>query len=336
MKQLALQSEAYRYIVRSFGEWLATVGYSGQTVYQLPIYIQELLYYAESKGYTGLWQLDNELLLEHYERLKKRSNRRRGGGLSNSYLNKHQDAYKKFTEYLRHSGKMTLPPVDLSTEEDEDRITAIITPGEIEQLYAVTRTAYEPVKNDRGLPYYEAMQLRDRAMLTVFYGCGLRRNEGHHLDIGDIHFDKALLHVRKGKNYKERFVPLTDGAMTHLREYLYDGRPYFLAAKNEAFFITHTGRRLGGAMMLLRLQKLIELTGHAELMEKDVHLHTLRHSIATHLLGNGMSLERIAAFLGHSSLESTQIYTHYLQTLQSKKYDSELPEVPRVAYPQGV
>jgi len=80
MKQLALQSEAYRYIVRSFGEWLATIGYSSQTVYQLPIYIQELLYYAESKGYTELWQLDNDLLLEHYKRLKTRSNQRRGGG----------------------------------------------------------------------------------------------------------------------------------------------------------------------------------------------------------------------------------------------------------------
>jgi integrase/recombinase XerD len=334
MKQLALQSEAYRYIIRSFGQWLATIGYCGQTVYQLPIYIQELLYYAESKGYTAVWQLDNDLLLEHYERLKKRSNQRRGGGLSNSYLNKHQDAYKKFVEYLRHSGKMTLPLVDLSTEEEEDRITAIITPGEIEQLYGITRQPYEPVKNDRGQPYYEAMQLRDRAMLTVFYGCGLRRNEGHHLDVSDIHFDKSLLHVRKGKNYKERFIPLTGGAMTHLQEYLHEGRPYFLSAKNEAFFITHTGRRLGGAMLLLRLQKLIGLTGNAELMAKEVHLHTLRHSIATHLLGKGMPLERIAAFLGHSSLESTQIYTHYLQTLNPKQ--NELLQVPGVAYPQGV
>src|SRR6516225_12491497 len=98
MKQLALQSEAYRYIVRSFGQWLSTIGYSGQTVYQLPIYIQELLHYAESKGYTALGQLDNDLLREHYARLKRRPNKRRGGVLSNSYLNKHQEAYKKFTE----------------------------------------------------------------------------------------------------------------------------------------------------------------------------------------------------------------------------------------------
>jgi integrase/recombinase XerD len=334
MKQLVLQSEAYRYIVRGFTEWLGTVGYSEQTVYQLPSYVQELLHYAESKGYRSLPELDNVLIREHYDRLKKRPNQRRGGGLSNNYLNKHQDAYKKFGDYLRQSGKIILPLLDIKTEVQEDRVTDIVSPGEIEQMYGVTELPYEPVRNDRGVAYYEAMRLRDRAMLTVFYGCGLRRNEGYHLDTGDLHFDKALLHVRKAKNYKERFVPVTAQTIAYLQEYLYDGRPYFLAAKSEAFFLSPGGRRLGGAAMLLRLQKLVQLTDNAELMEKDIHLHSLRHSIATHLLGNGMSLERIAAFLGHSSLESTQIYTHYLQTLQKKQYDPELPEVPGMANPQ--
>ena len=328
MKQLALQSEAYRYIVRGFQEWLQTVGYNGQAVYQLPNYVQELLHYAESKGYAGLLQVDNDLIREHYGRLKKRPNLRRGGGLSNSYLNKHLEAYKKFSDYLRQSGKLVLPPLDIKTESDEDRVTDIVSPREIRQLYEVTQAPYEPVKSDRGPAHYEAMQLRDRAMLTVFYGCGLRRSEGYYLDTGDLHADKMLLHVRKGKNYKERFVPLNDQTMNYLLEYLYEGRPCFAGGRQEAFFITYTGRRLGGASLLLRLQKLIQLTGNAELMRKEVHLHTLRHSIATHLLQNGMSLERIKEFLGHSSLESTQIYTHYLQTINQKKYDTGLPEVP--------
>ena len=328
MKQLALQSEAYRYIVRGFGEWLQTVGYNEQAVYQLPNHVQELLYYAESKGYTGLLQVDNRLIKEHYCRLKKRSNQRRGGGLSNNYLNKHLEAYKKFSDYLRQSGRLLLPPVDLKTETEEDRVTDILTPREIGLLYDVTRLSYEPVRNDRGGAYYEAMQLRDRAMLTVFYGCGLRRNEGYHLDTGDILFDKELLHVRKGKNYQERFVPLTAQAIQHCQEYLYDGRPYFMGGKNEAFFVTHSGRRISGAMLLLRLQRLIQLSGNAELIRKEVHLHTLRHSIATHLLHNGMKLERIKEFLGHSSLESTQIYTHYAQTINQPSHDPELPEVP--------
>jgi integrase/recombinase XerD len=331
MKQLALQSEAYRYIVRGFGEWLGTVGYNGQAVYQLPNYVQELLYYAEAKGYGSLLQVDNDLIKEHYGRLKKRPNMRRGGGLSSSYLNKHLEAYKKFSDYLRQSGKIVLPPLDIKTEGNEDRITDNVTPQEIRQLYEVTQAPYEPGKQDRGAAYYEAMQLRDRAMLTVFYGCGLRRSEGYHLDTGDIYFDKMLLHIRRGKNYKERFVPLSDQGASYLQEYLYEGRPFFASGKQDAFFITHIGKRLGGAMMLLRLQKLVQLTGNAELIRKEVHLHTLRHSIATHLLSNGMSLERIREFLGHSSLESTQIYTHYVQTIKQKKYDTRLPEVPPVA-----
>ncbi len=325
MKQLALQSEAYRYIVQSFGQWLATIGYNEQAVYQLPIHVQELLYYAESKGYAGLFQINADLIKEHYYKLKQRPNQRRGGGLSNSYLNKHLEAYKKFLDYLRSSGRLQLPALDIQTEEVEEPVTDILTTGEIDQLYEVTRLPYEPAKNDKGPVYHEAMQLRDRAMLTVFYGCGLRRNEAYHLDTSDINFSKALLHVRKGKNYSERFVPFTAPMLKYLEEYLYDGRPYFLAEKMQAFFVTHNGRRLSGAMMLLRLQKLVQTAG-AELISKDIHLHTLRHSIATHLLQNGMKLERIATFLGHSSLESTQIYTHYLQTL-NQSHDSGLLQV---------
>jgi integrase/recombinase XerD len=314
MKQLALHSEAYRYIIASFKEWLQTIGYSEQTVYQLPNYIQEFLHYSESKGYAGLFQLTTELMKEHYYKLKQRSNKRYSGGLSNTYLNKHLQALNMFSDYLRQSGRLTLPKLDIQTEETEHAITDILTQQEVKQLYAITYQPYEAKKNDKGIVFYEAMQMRDRAMLTIFYGCGLRRNEGVHLDITDISFEKNVLHVRKGKNYKERIVPITQTGLQHLQNYLYDARPYFCNDKNEAFFVTYSGKRLGGQQMLLRLNILMQLTGNAELMQKDIHLHTLRHSIATHLLQNGMKLERIKDFLGHSSLESTQIYTHFIET----------------------
>lgn len=314
MKKLTLQSEAYRYIIASFKEWLQTIGYSEQTVYQLPNYIQEFLFYAESKGYAGLWQITNDLIKEHYYKLKLRTNTRKGGGLSNSYLNKHLQAFEKFSDYLRQNGRLLLPKLDIQTEENNSEVTDILTQLEIKLLFKITYENYEQQKNDRGIVYYEAMQLRDRAMLCIFYGCGLRRNEVVHLDINDIHFEKSVVHVRKGKGYKERMVPITKQSIEHLQNYLYDARPYFCNDKNEAFFVTHYGKRLGGTMMLRRLQQLIQLTGNAELIQKDIHLHTLRHSIATHLLQNGMKLERIKEFLGHSSLESTQIYTHFLET----------------------
>jgi len=320
MKQLALQSEAYRYIIASFREWLQTIGYSKQTVYQLPNYIQEFLYYAETKGYAGLHQITNDLIKEHYYKLKLRTNKRKEGGLSAAYLNKHLQAFNKFIDYLRQNGRLLLPTLDIQTEEDNSEVTDILTQAEIKQLYEATNILYEPTKGDKGIVFHEAMQMRDRAMLTAFYSCGLRRSEAYHLDISDIIFEKQLLHVRKAKGYKERLVPLTTNGIAYLQNYLYDGRPYFSTGKEEAFFVTHYGKRLGGQQMLLRLKILIQLTGNAELMQKDIHLHTLRHSIATHLLQNGMRLERIKDFLGHSSLESTQIYTHFLGTENTNDY----------------
>jgi integrase/recombinase XerD len=318
MKQLALQSEAYRYIIASFKEWLQTLGYNEQTVYQLPNYIQEFLFYAETKGHAGLWQINNDLIKEHYYELKQRKNYRYGGGLSPSYLNKHLQALHKFSDYLRQNGRLILPKLDIQTEEDNHEVTDILTQSEIKQLFEATRLQYEQKKNDKGIVYYEAMQLRDRAMLSVFYSCGLRRNEAVHLDISDIIFEKNLLHVRKAKGYKERFTPITATSLQHLQNYLYDARPYFCNDKNEAFLVTYSGKRLGGQQMLLRLKTLIALTNNTELIKKDIHLHTLRHSIATHLLQNGMKLERIKEFLGHSSLESTQIYTHFIEEQQKQ------------------
>lgn len=321
MKQLALHSEAYRYIIASFKEWLQTLGYNEQTVYQLPNYIQEFLFYAESKGHAGLWQISNDLIKEHYYNLKLRTNKRKQGGLSAAYLNKHLQALNKFSDYLRQNGRLVLPKLDIQTEEDNSEVTDILTQQEIKQIFEATQLPYEQKKNDKGIVYYEAMQLRDRAMLTAFYSCGLRRNEAYHLDINDISFDKSILHVRKAKGYKERFVPITTTSLQHLQNYLYDARPYFCNDKNEAFFISHVGKRLSGTMMLLRLKQLAIIAGISSPSGeggKDIHLHTLRHSIATHLLQNGMKLERIKDFLGHSSLESTQIYTHFIEQGQNK------------------
>jgi integrase/recombinase XerD len=82
--------------------------------------------------------------------------------------------------------------------------------------------------------------------------------------------------------------------------------------REAAFFLNHNGKRLGGQMLMICLQTLARRTNNSELQQKEIGLHTLRHSIATHLLAHGMNLEKIKEFLGHSSLESTQVYTHLI------------------------
>jgi integrase/recombinase XerD len=312
MKNLPIKSEAFQYVEKSFREWLDILGYSSQTVYQLPNYIRELFYWLEQQGCTQLNQITTTKIKEHYNNLKHRSNQRRSGALSNNYLNKHLQAFYKFSDYLRQSGKMELPYLNVHFEEPNQKPIQVLSVNEIKALFEATEIHPQNQKCDAlSLSKWEAIAERDKAMLCVYYSCGLRRNEGYHLDLSDINFDRQVLHVRKGKNYKERFVPFSKNTAKTLETYVYDYRPFFSHAKElNALFVSVKGYRMETQSMAIRLKILQQKTDEIELQQKDISLHTLRHSIATHLLKNGMDLQKISRFLGHSSLESTQIYTH--------------------------
>lgn len=303
----------------SFKDWLDVQGYAPSTVYNLPNHIRELLYYLESKDINNIKELNTKHIESYYHGLKERGNQRRGGGLSNGHLNKHIQALRRFTEYLRKVGRLDIPQIQLENEETQHKII-YLTEEEITQLFKATRHQVER-KPNTSPAIYEAIQARDRAMLAVFYGCGLRRTEGVSLDIGDINFDRSVLHVRKGKNYKERLVPISKTNLKYLTEYIYDHRPELAkGSKAEALFISHLyTKRMQGQSLFIRLKRLQYYTGNKDLQEKEIGLHTLRHSIATHFLQAGMKLESISRFLGHGSLESTQIYTHVAGVNQERE-----------------
>lgn len=307
MKKLILKNESFQYIEKSFREWLDILGYAESTVYNLPNHIRELFYFLEQNSINHITELDNYIIKEHYQNLKLRSNDRKGGGLSNGSLNKHLQALYKFTDYLRQSGRLVLPTLNIDWETDDTGEIETLTQEEIQLLYKAT---YGYNENNKLEPF----NARDRAMLTVFYGCGLRRNEGYHLDLSDIDFDRRIVHVRKGKANKERLVPFNKTNSQYLQEYIYDSRPQIVLDKrNNALFISQKGNRMNAQSMAIRLKLLQQRTDDLQLQEKNVRLHVLRHSIATHLLQNGMPLEKISKFLGHNSLESTQVYTHLIQ-----------------------
>lgn len=314
MKQLPVKSPAYKYIEQSFAEWLDILGYAEQTVYNLPCYLRGFLHWLEQHGKTQLRDITAELMRDYYyNHVKGRSNVRKAGALSNGHLNKYLQTLYKFCDYLRQSGRLTLAPLGIRWEEKSREKTPVLTEEEVKQLYKAC-DIYPALHERKPQWFYPAMALRDKAMLTVYYGCGLRRNEGIYLDINDILWDRQLLFVKKGKNYKERFVPISKAGLKHLETYLYDSRPLFIRTeKEERLFINERGKPVSGQSMILRLNLLVQRTENAVLQEKEAGLHTLRHSIATHLLANGMKLEKIKDFLGHSSLESTQIYTHLLK-----------------------
>src|SRR5690349_4861494 len=208
MKQLQISNASFRYLEQSFKEWLDALGYAPVSVYNMPIQVRGLLHYLEGEGIKHIKEADIKHIQSYYTKLKERSNMRRGGGLSNNHLNKNIQALRKFTDYLRQVGRLSLPELQIKNEEADPKQIPVLTEEEIQLLFKVTNKMPER-KHSLNDKQIEAIQARDRAMLAIFYGCGLRRNEGVNLNVGDINFDRALLHVRKGKNYKERLVPIS-------------------------------------------------------------------------------------------------------------------------------
>ena len=310
MKKLKLNNESFKLLVTNYKEWLDILGYAESTVYYLPNHLQEFFYYLEQNSIRNINQITTKIVKEYYSELKERANERQSGSLSKSYLNKHQQALKKFKEYLQnHNHKGINIHLKSEKQPTEEKLN-ILTQSEIKQLFRATEYSHSESR----------FRLRDKAILTVLYSCGLRRNEAVHLDLSDIFFDKERVFVRKGKNYKERFVPINRKNAEILEDYIYEARPQFYNSKNsEALFISQQGKRLNGMSFANRLKAIVQATNNKNIVEKQITLHILRHSIATHLLQKEVPLESIKTFLGHSSLESTQIYTHLLKTLENDR-----------------
>lgn len=310
MKKLKLENPSYRALLSNFKEWLDILGYTEKTVYGMPIMLQEFFYWLESQGHNNISKVTPQDVKKYYNQLKQRANQRRGGGLSNTYLNKHQNALRKFRNYLIAHNTDTSLRVHLRYEacNIEER-TNILTQSEIKELFKATTYTH----------HWKRIQLRDKAMLSCLYSCGLRRNEAVQLDVSDIIFDKQRIYVRKAKNNKERFVPFNRHSLRILEEYIYDVRSQFYNPNHsEALFISTKGRRVHGMTILERVKKIAQATGNKTIIDKDISPHTLRHSIATHLLEQGVSIENIKTFLGHSSLVSTQVYTHLLKIINDE------------------
>ena len=154
----------------------------------------------------------------------------------------------------------------------------------------------------------DPLTLRNRALVELVYSAGLRSREAVQLDLVDVDFDQELVTVR-GKGSKERAVPLGEEAAHWLARYLRDGRPTLARGANDALFISARGRRLDTST----LRRLVP------------HPHRLRHAFATHLLEGGADLRVIQQLLGHSSLSTTQVYSHVDARRLRRVYDRSHP-----------
>ncbi len=163
--------------------------------------------------------------------------------------------------------------------------------------------------------------LRDRALLEVLYGCGLRASEICGLNLDNLYLDDGFLRVF-GKGAKERIVPIAGAADRALRTYLADGRPSLARGAGNgavdaqaAVFLNQRGGRLGRQSVFNLVRK-----AGAAINRYDLHPHTLRHSFATHMLKGGADLRVLQEILGHADMSTLQVYTHLDRTHLHEEY----------------
>ena len=264
---------------------LQNLGYSKGLINSYPKYAQNLLNYNK----VSADKTTENQIKEYYEYLKAKPKSNGKGIISQSHVHSQLLAIRLFFEYLQRLGKIKRNPYTLKVKSPVNNPRNILTQNEIQTLYKNTQN------------------LEEKTILHLCYGCGLRRTEAQDLNIKDVNFEQKLLFVRKGKGKKRRVIPITEKITNDLQEY-YNQSELYRNENQEAFFITHQGNRITGTTIYKTFKKLLEKT-KINTSDKNICLHSLRHSIATHLLENEMNIEMVRNFLGHQNLKTTQIYT---------------------------
>lgn len=303
----------YRKIAQTFYQYQKRLGYVPESYQANFNYLNEFLSWLERRGLLEIKEIQAYQIQEYYQYISHRPSKKPtklggGGALSPKTTHSHMRILSGFFEMLLQDEQININPtatLKFPYPKEENKERNILTQEEIKQLYEATETAQE------------------RAILSLAYGCGLRASELQNCNIEDIKLSQKILIVPKGKGNKRRVIPMSSGVVKDLSNYFYNER----AALSKSPHPTSPSGKLGGDPFMLhsrggRMQKdtynkhlkiLIERTENETIKEKEITLHSLRHSIATHLLVQGIPVEQVRIFLGHSQLETTQIYTHIHQ-----------------------
>ncbi|MEZ5155100.1 MAG: site-specific tyrosine recombinase XerD [Solirubrobacterales bacterium] len=209
-------------------------------------------------------------------------------------LNRKTACLRSFYRHLRRGGLIgTDPTADVRPPKKGRSLPKVLSYSEVKKLL-------ESVNGS------DPADLRDRAILEVMYGCGLRASETVGLEVGSIDLKRGFLRAH-GKGSKERIVPLGREAGAAVRRYLRSGRGELAAAADvRALFLNQRG----GALSRQGLYKVIQGRARDVGLDEKMSPHTLRHSFATHLLSGGCDLRSVQEMLGHADVATTQIYTH--------------------------
>lgn len=219
-------------------------------------------------------------------------------------------AMRSFYKFLVHRRGFPKSPVaEVQLPKPEKKLPIVLSIAQIDELLSIPRKI-EPARNSP--PW---LPLRDTAILELFYSCGLRISELRSLDLKDINFLAENLRVM-GKGSKERMVPIGQPAINAIQCYQRGA-----AVTNGPLFISKRRTRITQQAIDQLLKKYLKLSS----IPFDISPHKLRHSFATHMLDAGADLRSVQSLLGHSSLSTTQIYTHVTKERLRSAYDDAHP-----------
>jgi integrase/recombinase XerD len=237
----------------------------------------------------------------------------RGRGQASSSIARRAAAARSFYNHLVLLGRRDdNPAADVDLPKRRTRLPRTLSPNEVERLIQAANGT-------------TPRALRDRALVELLYGAGLRVSEAVGLDRGRIDLDDRVVRCL-GKGDKERIVPLGREGVEAMRRYLSRGRPFLDRRHRPELFLNAQGGALtrAGAFLILR-----RLAAKAGLDPARVHPHLLRHSFATHLLEGGADLRSVQEMLGHADLGTTELYTHVSDTRRRDTYFSAHPHARR-------
>jgi len=203
-------------------------------------------------------------------------------------------ALKSYYNFLVFENLIKISPLsDIDTPKIEKKLPEVLTENEILKIINSI---------DNNHPF----SIRNRAIIEVLYGTGIRVSELTDIKLSNIFFEEKILKV-KGKGDKERFVPIGNVASNSIKIYLEERISNKIEPKySDVLFLNRYGRQLTRAMIFKIIKDLCEVSG----IKKKISPHSLRHSFATHMLKNGADLRSIQLILGHESITTTEIYTH--------------------------
>jgi integrase/recombinase XerD len=297
-----IKTKHYQELLAVYLHYTETLGYKGfrkRTLQAL-----EFFEWLEGEQIHHIEEVERVDLLAFRSHLERRDNKVTPGNKINAKtVNALMTVVRQLFAMLLEKGAIKKNPyIKIEKLKEVSKERQILSQEEVQVMYEMCEGAGE------------------RTLLGLLYGCGLRVAEAVALNVEDVKIKEGYLIVEKGKNSKRRMVPLSDGVVRDFSKYVYEIRLQLLPNRviEKAFYLNTKGTRCRQWSYVKYIKQIAERSVLTAETLSFIGPHVLRHSIATHLLESGMGLKSVKEFLGHSQLETTEIYTHINPRLLKK------------------